>query len=75
MLIKDGYIVVIVNDGEEGVEMVLMYCYDIILMDVLMLCMDGIEVCCMICVGDGLSKDIMIVVFIVYVLFDDLVWF
>jgi PAS domain S-box-containing protein len=75
MLTKDGHTVSIANDGEEGVEMASMHRYDIILMDVSMPRMDGIEACRTIRAGDGLSKDTMIVALTAHALPDDLARF
>ena len=75
MLTKAGHKVTIANDGKEGVELAAMHRYDIILMDVSMPRMDGIEASRTIRAGDGHSKDTTIVALTAHALPEDLARF
>lgn len=75
MLTKAGHKITIANDGQEGVELAALHRYDIILMDVSMPRMDGIEASRTIRAGDGHSKETMIVALTAHALPEDLARF
>ena len=71
MLKLDGHTVTMVNDGAAAVEAVQHQKFDLILMDIQMPVMDGIEATCLIRAGDSPCKDIPIVALTAAVLADE----
>lgn len=72
MLTKEGHRVTLANDGEEGVAAAALRRYEVILMDISMPRMDGIEACRRIRAGDGRSKDSRIIALTAHALPSDL---
>lgn len=75
MFEKEGYSVMVVEDGLQVIEVVEDVVFDVILMDINMLCMDGLMVMCKMWLEIDVIKIMFILVFLVNVLFEDKDWF